>query len=263
MQDKEFDEVFRSGLEGLEAEPSERVWTGIDDELNLARKRKIWLPILRIAAVLVVMISVGVVFLLKQDKVNTASGDQPKQAIAKVQPVTQPSKSAGQAAKIIPAIQPVAVKNDEPKRMENTIARVDAGKKEQHETGKVEPQVNQNPVPDAAKHDEPVAIAAVSVPIEIKQPVVPDNSVPLTNKLLGVNNNITKPMPALIAQTMPLDSTKKPKHKGIHSFGDLVNMVANRVDKRHGARKADDDDDDSAIAKVNRGIQKLSAEQEK
>ena len=70
MQDKEFDDVFRSKLDGFEAEPSGRVWTGIDEGLDAARRRKIFMPILRIAASIILVVGLGVLFFVNRDKVS-------------------------------------------------------------------------------------------------------------------------------------------------------------------------------------------------
>src|SRR6185312_10819472 len=263
MQDKELDDVFRAQLEGFEAEPSEKVWTGIDGELNSAGRRKIWIPILRIAAVFVVMVSVGVVFILRRDNVIIADG-HPSALNTKLQPVVQPQKTSGQVTEVIPAVQPAAVKKNESKRIENTIAHVTVDHKVQPEIAKTETPAVQSPVQEVIKPKEQEVIAAVSTPIEIKPAVVPDSNVPLTNKLLDAKATIVKAKPAaVITQAVAVDSAKRLKHRGIHSFGDLVNVLASKVDKKHGSRMIDDDDSDSAVAMINRGMQKVSSDREK
>jgi hypothetical protein len=68
MQDKEFDKLFSSKLEGLEIEPSAKVWKGINGELS-GNKRKSLIPFLSIAASIIVLIAAGVLFIPKKDSV--------------------------------------------------------------------------------------------------------------------------------------------------------------------------------------------------
>jgi len=63
QQDKEMDGLFRSKLEGFEAEPSAAVWAGISAGLQGKPARKSYGPFLRIAASVVLLISAGLLFL--------------------------------------------------------------------------------------------------------------------------------------------------------------------------------------------------------
>ena len=74
MQDNEFDDVFRSKLDGFEAEPTGRVWEGIDEKLDSSRRRAIFMPILRIAASVILVAGLGVLFLVNRDKVAPVKG---------------------------------------------------------------------------------------------------------------------------------------------------------------------------------------------
>ncbi len=70
MQDKEFDDLFRSKLDGFEAGPSARVWAGIDAELSGKRRKKILAPYLSIAASIIVLVAAGILFIPEKGKVT-------------------------------------------------------------------------------------------------------------------------------------------------------------------------------------------------
>ena len=63
MQDKEFDDLFRSKLDDFEMEPTAQVWINIDAEMDgKKRKRSVFFS-LRIAASVILLLSIP--FLLK------------------------------------------------------------------------------------------------------------------------------------------------------------------------------------------------------
>ena len=65
MQDKEFDDLFRSKLDNFELEPSAQVWQNIDNELS-GRKRRSIFPILSIAASVLILLTAGILFIPKK-----------------------------------------------------------------------------------------------------------------------------------------------------------------------------------------------------
>ncbi len=71
MQDNDFDDLFRSKLEGFEAAPSANVWAGIDAELNSKKRKKILVPFLSVAASIIVLVGAGLFFIpQKQPVIN-------------------------------------------------------------------------------------------------------------------------------------------------------------------------------------------------
>src|ERR1700759_5644949 len=68
MQDKEMDELFRAKLDNLEIQPSDKVWKGIVLELDGNKRKRSLIPIIRIAAGIIVFIAVGLFFMLKGNK---------------------------------------------------------------------------------------------------------------------------------------------------------------------------------------------------
>lgn len=260
MQDKEFDDVFRSQLENFETEPSERVWTGIDDELDSSRRRKLWMPILRVAAILIVVATAGIIIIQQRQTVVPKPGKRPALAINHpaviVKPVSgEPEKQTEPVAQSEPikkeVLQPV-----------NSIAKVVISKKETTPAATDKAAVVTDKSQEQIERPQLIAMADVTPATEIKHAVVPNDDVPLAIKDPDpiVNNTLTKPV---IAQLPSADqSAKQARRRGIHNFGDLVNLVANKVEKQKAASALDDDDDDSAVAKINKGIQRMRQERE-
>ena len=258
MQDKEFDDVFRSKLDGFEAEPTGRVWEGIDERLDTSHRRAIFMPILRIAASIILVAGLGVLFFVNKDKVAPVKGGKSGLVKTTVRPVTQPET-------VVPVKQPEPIKTVEPNTTLNQVAHVNVPKKENV------PVIAQTPVvqketPEIIKPRDLPIIAAVEVPkkAEITQPVVPGTETPLSAKTID-NIAPTKAAPQVIAQ-VPVEQTAKPaKRRGIHNFGDIVNIVVAKVDKRKdkAIEFTDSDDGESSITAVNIGPVKIKKEMDK
>jgi hypothetical protein len=257
MQDKEFDEVFKGKLDGFEAEPSAKVWMGIDSTLDEKSRKKAIMPWLSIAAGIVVLVSAGILFIPKKTTpehnnrvVKTQRApvvSQPKQetvintpalqtqiAVAPVtaEPMIRHTKKIEKV--ITPVVQPTEV-----------IAKTEAAKTVEQRILAAAPQKHEQVMQPAVPGDE--------TPLLVKQ--TPDNSVP---------GQQTKP--ALIAQqqtpvTKPAVAAT-PKRRGIHNFGDLVNLVVAKVDKRKdkALEFSDDDEDESTLTAVNIGPVKIKKE---
>jgi len=255
MQDREFDDVFRSKLDGFEAEPSAKVWMGIDETLDEKSRKKAILPWLSIAASVLILVSAGILFIPK--KTIPQQGDnrivkaqhaisKPKQETAIKTPASQTQIAA------VPVIAKPAVHHI--KKIEKIVAPV------------VQP-TEVIAKTDAPKTNEQLVLAVVpQKQQQVTQPVVPGNDTPLAIKQTDINNTPDQQTkPALIAQ-QPTPVTKPavtapPKKHGIRNFGDLVNLVADKVDRRRAAQLNDDDDDESVIAEVNKGIQRIKKEE--
>jgi hypothetical protein len=260
MQDKEFDDVFRSQLENFETEPSEGVWTGIDDELDSSRRRKLWIPILRVAAVLVVIATAGIIVIQQHETVVIKPGHKPALAANHPKLIMKPTSAE-------PEKQTAPVAQTEPVKKEilqpvNSIAKVVIAKKENTPVTTTQASGVSKKSQEQVEQPQLITMADVASPTEIKHAVVPNDDVPLAIKDTQpvMNNATTKPV---IAQVPNTDQpAKQIKRRGIHSFGDLVNLVANKVEKQKAASALDEDDDDSAVAKINRGIQRIKQERE-
>src|SRR4051812_26177497 len=89
MQDKDLDKLFQSAFDDYEVAPSAKVWTGITTQLDAGKNKRLWLPFLSIAAGLVLLVTIGVLFIPKQVKVDPAKPDNNN--LAKNSPVIKPA----------------------------------------------------------------------------------------------------------------------------------------------------------------------------
>ena len=111
MQDKELDELFRSKLDDFEQEPSARVWPGISAGLVATKRRTALVSWLSIAASILVLAMIGVVY-LKQKPVESGKGDG-KRSIAKITttkvaaPAAAVSPSSAQIIQNVTSVTPV------------------------------------------------------------------------------------------------------------------------------------------------------------
>ena len=255
MQDNEFDGLFRNKLDGFESEPSERVWTGVDAGLE-GKKRPVlfWLSL---AASIVVLITAGMLFMPKGHR-----DEHPGNTIVKNTAQPKAAKPVEQVA-----IAPVAVKKTEP---------VKAGLKTRIATYKEQEIVAPAPVKpeEAIVRNEPVKpieqpemIASAVTPKadQVKStPVVPGPETPLVAKSnidIDAVANTLKPVLAANAQPQVKLTTPAVKKHGIRNFGDLVNLVVAKVDKRKDKAiqfTDDEDGDGSTLTAVNIGPVKLA-----
>lgn len=253
MQDREFDDVFRNKLDGFETEPSAKVWMGIDATLDEKSRKKAIMPWLSIAASVIVLVSAGILFIPKK------TIPQHNNRIVKVRPAQNIARPKQETAIKTPALQteiavtPVATKPliHHTKEIGKVVAPVEKPTEMIAQTA------------PAKTNEQPVLAALPQKQQQTTQPVVPGNETPLTIKQTDYNNVPEQIKPALIAQQLtPVNKpavTASPKKHGIRNFGDLVNLVVAKVDKRKdkGLEFSGDDDDESVIAEVNKGIQRI------
>ncbi|HTK17928.1 MAG TPA: hypothetical protein VL442_00360, partial [Mucilaginibacter sp.] len=91
MQDKEFDDLFRSKLGDFEVQPSAQVWQHIDAEIAGKRKKGIF-PVLSIAASVLILLTAGILFIPKKGAVKRNRPDT--NAVAKANsPVVKPENT--------------------------------------------------------------------------------------------------------------------------------------------------------------------------
>ena len=260
MQDNEFDDVFRAKLDGFEAEPSGRVWDGIDEELSSSRRRAIFMPLLRIAASVILVLGLGILFFYNRDKVVPVKGG--KAGLVKTTPpqVKQPETAAQ-------VKQPESIKKVIQQPVVNSIARVVINKKRPAQVKSAQKDVIIE-IPEVVQKVEPQpVIAAVEPPkkTDLTQPVVPGPETPLVVKSTPDIIGQTKAVAQVTAQLPATDVTAKPKRRGIHNFGDLVNIVVAKVDKRKdkAIQFTDSDDDESTVTSVNIGPVKINKDTDK
>jgi len=253
MQDKEFDELLRAKLEGFEAEPSAKVWPGISGGLDSAKRRKTILPWLSIAASIAVLIGIGVLFIPK--KPNTHSTLPVKNSIVKAtQPATHQLTPPMPVQPVTIPVQPVKIKE-----IRYTT------RAQNNRPVNIKPIKNIDTIASPSKNvksdDRQLMVDIPQKPAGIVKPVVPDQIIPLASATSIDQSPGSKP-DKLASQTV-MDNKKdsvlsKRRHK-IRNFGDLVNVVVNKLDKRKDKviQFADDDEGDSHLTGVNLGIVKI------
>jgi hypothetical protein len=256
MQDKEFDDLFRSKLDGFETEPSPAVWNNVAGRLDAGKRRKVFVPFLSIAASVIVLVAAGVLFI--PQKQTTGVKHTGKKEIAKN------SVPLSAASRIINA-KPDSVQTPAGKQTKNIISVYPIAVTHAVVPGKYSTAKNEKAAVDTAqplKTNEQQALVAVT---PAKQNVaVPINDAPL-KPIDPVKDNapaVTQPVLAAVVpvQDKPDDAPVKKKHR-IRSLGDLVNVVVAKVDKRKDKiiefTDDDDDSDESNVTAVNIGVLKI------
>jgi hypothetical protein len=251
MQDNEFDGLFRNKLNGFESEPSEKVWTGIDGELD--KKRIALLPWLSVAASIIVLASAGILFIPKGHK-----DDHTENNIARNHTTPVTVKRAEQVAVSI-----APVKKDEPVKKEQKINTKRYKMQSIGAPVPVKPDeiiVTNEPIKPV---EQPSVIAQIvpPKPDQVKQGVVPGPETQLVVKR-NIDSAMSVAKPALAAATRPEMKPETPvaKKHGIRNFGELVNLVVAKVDKRKDKAvhfTDDDDGDGSTLTAVNIGLVKI------
>jgi hypothetical protein len=260
MQDNEFDDLFRSKLDGFEAAPSANVWAGIDAELNSKKRKKILMPFLSIAASIIVLVGAGLFFIPQKQPVNNYHTVK-KGGTKATQPVIAmaPGKNDPNASTLKP--KPEAGRHITPASA-GSIARLIPAKALNSIPVKNTPEIiEQN---TQAKTDEQLAI--VSTPQELNdsnKAVVPDDSTPLAIKQTADIPATFVPKPVALTAQVPVINNQdtapvKANHK-IHNLAGLLNAVVAKVDKRDDKIIVfgESDDDESNVTGVNLGIIKI------
>jgi hypothetical protein len=262
MQDKEFDDLFRSKLDGFEVKPSAKAWDNIAVEMNAGKQRKMLLPFLSIAASIIVLVTAGILFIPQKQivpgkhlvKNKTGKITQPAETISVAKNNPQPGLLASNnPAKLIKAAT-----------MVNSIALVHPAKEAKYMP--VKNAIATDTV-KAVKTDVKPELAAIpdKKQDEIKG-TVPDDNTQLNIKEPVKENAAITAKPELTAAQLPVSAQlnaapAKTKHR-IKSFGDLVNVVVAKVDKRKDKiiEFTDTDGDESTITGINLGFVSIKKE---
>jgi hypothetical protein len=257
MRDNEFDGLFKAKLDGIEEEPSAKVWPGIKGGLDLAGRRKNLATWLSVAASIVLLIGIGV-FSIPAKK-STSTPLPLKNKIAKAAPPANAKHSP--AIQVKPSSSTAGHKVDFLKR-NNEIARLKNNPAAILKEGK-----NIDTISSPAKltvRDVPQLIANTQQdPAVVSGPAIPDASVQLTAKTgISQSSGLALKPDKLenhdIAEAKE-DSVLVKRRSKIHNFGDLVNLVVDKLDKRKDKliQFSDDADGDSHLVAVNLGVVKI------
>ena len=257
MQDKEFDQLFRSKLDNFEAEPTGQVWDGIVEGLGGKRRYRALLPWISIAASITILAAAGILFIPQK---HTDSTKPPvKLMVAKTNP--QPAAIKADPVKVQPqnVVQPAPVVNNiAAVKHVKTVGTVPAN-----------PVASPTVVTSVAKPDDQQVMAAVQPKRDIITPVVPD--MVLSNKQLTDDiATIAPSKAALTANALPAadkpaeTDVARPK-RSTHGIGGFLNAVIAKVDKRKTKliEFTDADDDETNIMSINLGALKSKREDAK
>lgn len=291
MQDKEMDELFRGKLDNLEIKPSDKVWKGIVVELDGAKRKRSLLPVIRIAAGITVFIAIGLFFMLKGNK--PGNNQMANHTVTKQQGVKLSAKGVDEedesGANIItskPTAQQIAVETKKQQQENNnqtTNQIITKGNRSNNQAGSSKLTIANNSKHRTIKIVQPSAIEVKevkqerSLPVEqqtlaalpekeIKpiQAVVPDEPLNTAKPVISGaddfktgNKLATVVLPAVKPAKAPV------KKHGIRTFGDLINVVVAKVDKRQDKviHFSDTDDDESNITGINLGFVKVKKEE--
>ncbi|MBD1392587.1 BatA domain-containing protein [Mucilaginibacter glaciei] len=251
MQDKEIDQLFRSEFEDFETEPSTKVWGNVTRELDTVKRRNTWLPYLSMAASILLVVALGWYFIprdntktKKQDQIAKAPNNKPAKAII------APAKDITPGTEQIPMItNRVAYKAVTPRTMKQ-VAR---------------PIIEEDSMVQKAAEIKPAEQLAQNVQRnpEITTPVVPGIETALTARAeVSGEPAFTTRQPVAAAQdpktNKVLAAMPVKKHR-INTFGDLINVVVSKVDKRKDKiiEFSSTDEDESTISAVNLGFVKI------
>jgi hypothetical protein len=247
MQDKEIDQLFRSGFNDFEVEPTAKVWGGIASGLD-RRKRSLKIY-LSMAASLLLLLSAGLYF-VSHIKDNTK---KPVQLTAVKN--NKPAKSIITPVNVTPETEQVQ-KVAQP-QLERTIAFNTALKSRKQKTKTVKVL----PVRDIEIIEPAQQLAQVVQPAQDIKFVVPDRAIPLNEKIeipedASFKANILAAQPPV---TKTIAAAPVKKHR-IRNLGDLINVVVSKVDKRKDKLiefSSTNDEDDSVVSGLNLGFIKI------
>jgi hypothetical protein len=255
MQDNEFDDLFRSKLEGFEAAPSANVWAGIDAELNNKKHKKILMPFLSIAASIIVLVGAGLFFIPQKQPVSNyhtakKGGTHTPQPVIAVAPVKNDSNATALKLKPVAGHHTTAASA-------GSVARVIPAKAVKDTPGITEQNTQ-------AKTDGQLAIVpTLQKPNDLNNAIVPDDSTPLSVKQTADIPATFIPKPVVLTAQVPVINNQdsapvKAKHK-IRNLAGLLNAVVAKVDKRDDKLIVfgESDDDESNVTGVNLGIIKI------
>lgn len=236
MQDKAFDELFKDALAHAEVQPSADLWNNLARDLKepVARPR---LPVYWMAAAAIAVVLLSVRLLM------------PGQEKIKLQGMPLAIADKGNATVVVP----------------NTTLTKDAGIKIDDKSTPlvIAPRVNEaamekdflamQPKEALIRHD----VKRVQEVADAKRPIVSD----VTSSQDIVMAKVDVPE---IPDQNALVENEEPEHKGIRNFGDLVNYVVDKVDKREQKfLKFNTDDDNSSLIGINIGFIRLNAKRHK
>lgn len=257
MQDKEFDDLFRSRLENFQAEPSAQMWKNIGSGLGASKRRSI-LPILGIAASVLVLMAAGILFIPKKAAVKPVHRDSNNAAVNQLKPtIAQPES--------VNAVSSSENKQEQAAAAQSPVRHAGTAHQQKLIPPAVNSTVHGQPIiadTEPLKSEKQPAMAVVTARTENNTPVIVLDAAPSVVKHTTDDATISIPPPPVSASMATLaEKVTKPavKKHGVRNFGDLVNLVVAKVDKRKDKliQFSDADDDESIISAVHIGALRI------
>nr|WP_199077134.1 hypothetical protein [Pedobacter sp. ASV19] len=242
-QDKEFDQLFKDRFDQAELEPSVGLWDKIEPQLRPAVKRHFpvyWMA----AAAVAVALTAGLLFINKPEKIRL-HGQQENMADVVNRPAPEVVNDNRSNQIAVQDVETRSVASGESKKEVSKTTVVPALAK------KV--LIAMQPVP-ADDH--------LKVIVEHVKPVVQQSAETLQEEgqktLASAGTEMNEP-------DKVINDNEQAERKGIRNFGDLVNYVVDKVDKREQkiVRFKTDDDDESSLVAINIGFIKLNPKKHK
>ncbi len=245
MSDKDLDQLFNAQLADLEIEPSAAVWNKIAADIKVESDKKGRFPYMQIAAGITILMTVGLWFTPRQEKISLHGSGNSQQT---AQLIVKPNVAAVNYT-TLPADAPAA----SPKRVKTVSNHIAINP----ETQQVYAQVNSQP--DTAQYASNIQPVNTEKPEHIA-PAIKTNANTLT-AIAKADIPVKQPVRALAVADIPkLTAPETAKKKKIHTLGDILNVVIAKVDKRDNKIiefSNDDDDEAFTVSGVNLGPLKV------
>lgn len=254
--DKEIDDLFSSKLNNLEIEPDAEVWGNITAQLDSKPKKKSIIPVLRIAASVLVILSVGLLLIRNDGK--SVRNQHPKKILKLNKKEEHADQKPTEIVVVQKDMQSLSTKNKVVKEAlpEKRNSKVSLLKASKQITEDADESSNQT---IAQNKPEEVNQQQLELPnnqkVMARIAVVPDASVRL--KLQQEVETLATPTVKPAVLSVANHQSKKAKRKGIRNMGDLVNLVMAKVDKRDDKLiefSDSDDGEESNVTGINLGF---------
>ncbi len=253
--DKELDDLFQPKLNNLELEPDAAVWENIAAKLDGKTKKKSIIPTLRIAASVIVIFSVGLLLLRKNDELVKKPLPQKmvKVEVERENHSIHPKQNAEeQKGMLLLSAKNKVVKEAHisERNVKPTIVKPITNKKQEEDNSSTQTLAQNKPQQDQQESSESVQIASA------KMAIVPDAATKLSVQPADEILQATSVKPQILTDKRSKPATVA-KRKGIRNVGDLVNLVMAKVDKRSDKLiqfSDSDDGEESNVTGINLGI---------
>ncbi|MBS7564163.1 hypothetical protein KHS38_07075 [Mucilaginibacter sp. Bleaf8] len=254
MQDNELDELFRAKLNGFEVDPDGHVWNNISAELGSNKKKSV-VPVLRIAASVLIVLGIGTWFAVRPT--TPKAGGKAENQVVRTKNVkpTEVTKAENVHVDATPAVeqQTVIAQTTSTEKI-NQMAKVKQSVKKSEPEKSIIPTVAE-PQPQTTQPQQLAAIETNKL-----KPVLPEVPLTITADAETVQPKAINTVAAVSEEQQA--TKKRVKKRGINSFGDLINVVVAKVDKREDklVEFTDTDGDEATITGINLGIIKVKKE---